>query len=101
MNFFNVIFKYLRLYSGWTMAEQQPGGCWPVLDHAFGPSIGVALLDHEFGPSVGVGLFFGAPERTFWRSKIYISNFGPSKFGPSIGDALTSISPSANGIIVL
>ena len=57
MNFFNVIFKYLRLYSGWTTAEQQPGGCWPVLDHAFGPSIGVALLDHEFGPSVGVGLF--------------------------------------------
>ena len=59
-----------------------------LLDHEFGPSIGVALLDHEFGPSVGVGLFFGAPERTFWRSKFYISGFGPSKFGPSIGDAL-------------
>nr|XP_020187407.1 putative nuclease HARBI1 [Aegilops tauschii subsp. strangulata] len=42
---------------GWTSAEQQPRGCWPVLDHEFGPSIGVALLDHEFGPSVGVGLF--------------------------------------------
>ena len=32
-------------------------GCWPVLDHEFGPSIGVALLNHEFGPSVGVDLF--------------------------------------------
>ena len=63
--------QYVRLYSGWTAAEQQPGGCWPVLDHEFGPSIGVALLDHEFGPSVGVGLFselqnalFGGPNFT-------------------------------------
>ena len=49
--------QYVRLYSGWTAAEQQRRDCWPVLDHEFGPSIGVALLDHEFGPSVGVGLF--------------------------------------------
>ena len=57
VNFFNVILKYVRLHSGWTAAEQQPGGCWPILDHGFGPSIGVALLDHECGPSVGVSLF--------------------------------------------
>ena len=77
MKFFYVVLKdalmqYVRLYSGWTAAEQQPRGRWPVLDHEFGPSIGVAFLDHEFGPSVGVGLFselqnalFGGPKFTF------------------------------------
>lgn len=76
MNFFYVVLKYalmqyVRLYSGWTTAEQQPRGRWPVLDHEFGPSIGVAFLNHEFGPSVGVGLFselqnafFGSPKFT-------------------------------------
>ena len=47
-----------------------------LLDHEFGPSIGVALLDHEFGPSVGVGLFW----------KLQNALFGGPKFTSSILD---------------
>ena len=68
--------QYVRLYSGWTTAKQQPRGCWPGLDHEFEPSIGVALLDHEFGSSVGVGLF----------SELQNALFGGSNFTSPILD---------------